>query len=133
MDPYILLIHSSLNCSMDRNPTKIFVPYMPQIWSFTYTSFSLPLHLFLYTTCATFPETVPGCTCPGIITKSGPSHSQKDPTLEKDEFKMEKQKDMELISPHKYIKNASTSGSTLTEYPLRAGRRSHTAKATKRL
>lgn len=39
----------------------------------------------------------------------------------------------ELTSSHKYIKNASTSGTILTEYSLYTGRRSHTTKTTRKI
>ena len=56
----------------------------------------------------------------------------KDITGGKGQIKMVEQKDVELTSSHKYIKNTSTRRTILTEYLLNAGR-SHKAKITRKI
>lgn len=46
---------------------------------------------------------------------------------------MAEKKDVELNSSHKYIKNITTYGTILTEYPLNTGKRPHTTKATRNI
>lgn len=49
------------------------------------------------------------------------------------EIKMAEQKGVEFTSSHKHVKNTSTCGAVLTEYPLNAGRRCHTTKAARKI
>ena len=48
-------------------------------------------------------------------------------------MKIVEQKGVELTSYHKYIKNISTCRKILAEYPLKAHRRSHTAKIARNI